>query len=312
LPLPSSFKKRIACSMMPIARLGVKLAPGMRAAIWSKIIEGRLDWRSLEYVKPAHFGAVFAGNTADIIQRYIYFFGCWEPQVEAVISHSLRPGDTFVDVGANIGYFSLLAADRTGPTGHVYAFEASQKTFDKLRANIQRNGMDSVIDAVHAAVADRDGTLTLYAGPDDNCGMSSLIRNEGGTEENVEARPLGKLLPEEVLRSARLIKIDVEGAEELVVAGLEPDFDKVSADVLMELNPKLASMGRVLEILAVHGRRSFEILPADSIKNYFSAPLPAVLKPLSGTPSHRCDVLFSTRSDAELIALGIQLVGAPG
>lgn len=62
-------------------------------------------------------------TTTDIIQRYLYLFGTWEPHLTAWIHQRLTPGATFIDVGANIGYYSLLAAHLVGPTGRVVAVE---------------------------------------------------------------------------------------------------------------------------------------------------------------------------------------------
>ncbi len=89
-------------------------------------------------------GARIAGRTGDMIERYLYLFGQWEPALTAWLRPRLRPGRTFVDVGANIGYFSLLAARRMGGSGRVVAVEASPETFARLRANLDRNAAGNV------------------------------------------------------------------------------------------------------------------------------------------------------------------------
>ncbi len=294
---------------MPAVRFAMSAFPGSRGDIWNSIVNGRLDWRALDFVQQAHFGFSFAGNTSDVIQRYIYFFGYWEPPLDAVISAYLQPGDTFVDVGANIGYFSLLAASRVGPNGSVYSFEAAGRTFAKLNANVQRNAQGSVIHAIHSCVADKDGTLTLHSGPDDNCGMASVLR-EGGTTEVVEAHPLGKLLPENALRGAKLIKVDVEGAEEMVVAGIEPDLPQITADFVVELSPGVAPSEGVLDVFARSGRHAYEVVPTDSMANYFAAPLEPAVRPLTSLLTRRSDILFSFRTPSELRSLGIACLPA--
>ncbi len=301
-------KKQFASSVAPAVRLAMRFSgPGLSRLIWDNAVQGKLDWRHFAFVKPSHFGSDFAGDTIDGIQRYIYFFGCWEPQVEAVISRILKPGDCFVDVGANIGYFTLMAATLVGPTGQVFAFEACRKTFGALSANLRRNHVGASVHAAHAAVADRETTLNLYAGPEDNCGESSLVPHDGGTVESVQAKPLAQLLPENTLDSARLIKVDVEGAEHLVIAGLESHLDKMNGDLLVELNPKTEAIPQILDRLLKSGRCAFEIMPTDSLQNYFHAPLRAQLRSLHDVPSRRCDVLFTRSSANDLRGMKIEV-----
>ena len=69
-----------------------------------------LIWESHPFVAKTIFGMQITGDAKDIIQQYVYYFGVWEPHITSWISSSLRPGDGFIDVGANIGYYSLLAS----------------------------------------------------------------------------------------------------------------------------------------------------------------------------------------------------------
>jgi precorrin-6B methylase 2 len=84
------------------------------------------------------------GDAKDIIQQYIYYFGVWEPRITGWVSRHLAPGDTFIDVGANIGYYSLLASPLVGKTGTVVAIEASPRTFDDLLFNLELNNVSNV------------------------------------------------------------------------------------------------------------------------------------------------------------------------
>ena len=87
-------------------------------------------------------------------------------------------GDVFVDVGANIGYFSLLTAKLVGPTGKVLAIEAAPFIFEKLFENIQKNGLQH-IHALNLAVSDTDGVASIYAAPEANVGETKLLETEG-------------------------------------------------------------------------------------------------------------------------------------
>lgn len=291
--MASAFNQHMASALIPIARTAMRTVPGFRRTIWHRVIQGHLDWRPFPFLKKANFGAVFSGTTADVLQRYVYYFGCWEPQVEAVISNCLHPGETFIDIGANIGYFTLFGASRVGPTGRVVAIEASSTTFERLRQNVERNDAFSNVRLIHAAVADREVTVVLHTGPQDNSGMASIVRGSGEGQEEVHAKPLGGLLSDDELESARLIKIDVEGAETLVMEGMRsilPKLEKCS--FLVELNPALASVQAIIDALGQFGWQPFEILPGDSLDNYFEASVTAELVPLVDRPTHRMDVLF--------------------
>lgn len=291
--MAGAFNQQIASALIPIARTALRTVPSFRRTIWHRVIQGHLDWRAFPFVEKANFGAVFSGTTADVLQRYVYYFGCWEPHVEAVIADCLSPGDTFIDIGANIGYFTLFGASRVGPTGSVVAIEASASTFDRLRQNVERNGASRTVRLIHAAVADREVSVVLHRGPEDNSGMASILRESGEGDEEIMAQPLGSLVSEQELESARLIKIDVEGAEGLVMEGMHGILPKLlQCDFLVELNPALASVQVTLDAFRELGWRPYEILPGDSLDNYFETRLTAHLVPLLDRPTRRMDVLF--------------------
>ena len=294
--MASVLKAQLVSAAIPLARTAMRTAPGLRRAIWERVIQGRLDWREFSFVARANFGGVFSGTTADVLQRYVYYFGCWEPHVEAVIADCLRPNDTFIDVGANIGYFTLFAADRVGSGGRVVSIEAASATFKKLQESVNRNAAGATVRVIHAAVADQEGKVVLHSGPDDNSGMASMLRADNAGEEEVEAKPLGALITPQELETVRLIKIDVEGAEALVIEGMKPILPRLTnCDILVELNPSLASAQCTLDTLGEHGWKPWEILPVDSLENYFVTPLKAQLAPLTERPTRRMDVLFRRR-----------------
>jgi FkbM family methyltransferase len=134
----------------------------------------------------------------------------------------LRPGDSFVDVGANEGYFSVLAARRIGPNGRVLAIEPQARLRGVLERNMAANSLTNV-DVVSVAVADKEGKTLLYLRPSTNTGASSFTKHWrfGNRAEEVQTTTLDRLLTERNVASVRLMKVDCEGAESLVIAGAQ-------------------------------------------------------------------------------------------
>jgi FkbM family methyltransferase len=186
-------------------------------------------------------GARFTCLLPDMIQTYLYVFGVWEPDLTAFIRRRLSPGDTFVDVGANIGYHVLLAAASLDGGGRVVAFEASPRIFGMLQENLAGNRVPAAVRAVNVAVADAAGTQPIFRGPVQNIGLTTTVRGRGlQPDGEVAAAPLSQLLEPVELRTARLVKIDVEGAEDAVLRGMNAFLAGCRADVeiVVELSPK--------------------------------------------------------------------------
>jgi FkbM family methyltransferase len=120
----------------------------------------------------------------------------------------LRPSDTFVDAGANIGAFSLVTSDFTD---HVIAIEANPIIFPTLLANIKAN--NKPIIAIHAGISDKRETLILHIQERGNLGGSSFVVPTGGRGIDVECKPLHELAP-----AADFIKMDIEGMEHRVLS----------------------------------------------------------------------------------------------
>jgi len=159
------------------------------------------------------FGASFDCEAGDLIQASILHFGLWEPHMTALMKHLIEPGTTIVDIGANIGYYSLMFSQLTGPDGRVIAVEALPRLAEYGRENSLRNGAGNV-DVRGCAVAAQVGELTIYEGPQSNIGMTSLLpgaHRTGGAK--VKAMPLHDVLSAEECADCSFIKIDIEGAE---------------------------------------------------------------------------------------------------
>lgn len=175
----------------------------------------------------------------DLIQMYVYLFGVWEPDVAAFLRRRLQPGDTFIDVGANVGCMTALAGSLVGPRGTVVAIEPCPAVIAALRETLASNDLTNV-RLIAGAVSDRDQELALFAGPRHNIGLTTTVARRGLREQGrVRAAPLGSLVTREELATARLVKVDVEGAEDRVLAGIVACIDELAADVelVVELSP---------------------------------------------------------------------------
>jgi len=194
----------------------------------------------IDVVVIAITGDRFRCRPPDFIQMYLWLFDIWEPDLTSFISDRLTAGDVFVDVGANIGYFSALAARRVGPAGKVVAIEASPTVFTSLSETMRLNNIEGTVRCINKAASRGKGRITVYAGPTHNIGLTTTVRARGFEEQSVvEALPLDELLTREEVRGARLIKIDVEGAEDEVLAGMQTVIAECrdDAEILLELSP---------------------------------------------------------------------------
>lgn len=276
----------------------------VRKKLWDGIIGPRLAWRELHAVIRTKSQAKFAVTTNDVIQGRLYFFGFWEPHVEALINARLSPGDTFVDVGANLGYFSILASGIVGPAGRVISIEASSEMFSHLTDTLSRNRCSNV-RAIHGAAGDKEYNARFFlpAKSDENCGLGSMVRESANYEEVVCNR-LDKWLSPEETRSIRLVKIDVEGAEALVLQGMKDMLGEIprNAEILAEISPGGSCENDLFGLLEAHGFSAYA-LPADNFDDYLRHCRQTALTPLTRPLVARTDVLFTRVSPEEIPAV---------
>jgi FkbM family methyltransferase len=170
------------------------------------------------WVSLAHGKLRMEVSPEKFIENAIYLYGVHEPAATLFVLAFLRPGNAFVDVGANIGYFTLLAAHRVGGGGEVHAFEPVDHLRKRLEKHLSANHFDGV--TVHCeAVSNQVGNVDFYETVWDlNEGLGSLVEpHKGAKKRTVPTIRLDSLA--ETVRGKALVKIDVEGAEALVLEG---------------------------------------------------------------------------------------------
>jgi FkbM family methyltransferase len=148
----------------------------------------------------------------------------------------LSSGMTFVDVGANIGYFSLPSASIVGPTGKVIAFEPTPAVADRLRENIRLNRLANVT-VVQSAVSDYEGRAQFFQSADDPEGNSLYGQPSSSAPLEVATVTLDDELSRRGIFGVNLIKIDAEGAELAVLKGARRVLAADHPAILLEVNP---------------------------------------------------------------------------
>lgn len=181
--------------------------------------------------RPVEVGGVtLVMDVTEFTCHRLYFHGeTYEPATVRCLVERLGPGYTFVDVGANHGYFSVLAARLVGPTGHVFAFEPNPAVFEQLAEHVECNGLTNVT-AERKALAEREGTLELFVSAcAANSGLSSITPGSQafasgslGRDRHVQvhATTFDRWRRARGVKRIDLLKIDVEGAEMLVLRGM--------------------------------------------------------------------------------------------
>jgi len=163
------------------------------------------------------------------------YTGEYEPMTTGIIKDIIKEGDTVVDVGANIGYYTLLFSKLVGAWGTVYAFEPEPTNFSILKKNLEMNYASNVI-SVPKAVADTSGSVKLYI-HETNPGGHTIM----DVYDDLKGITVDCITLNEYLKGKKInfIKIDVEGAEPNVIEGAKEVFDNYTG-ILFEFNTDLA------------------------------------------------------------------------
>lgn len=178
-------------------------------------------------------------DPADWIGSHLALRREFEPGLSRLVQRMVKAGDHFVDAGANIGYFSLLAASRVGSTGHVTAFEASPVARHALIRNIHLNDLGARVTVNGSAVWHTDAELTFHQGPVDNAGLSGLLETDRSVDSFVVAATRIDASVKMHEREVSFVKLDVEGAEYNALLGMAGILDAGRPIIALELSPKL-------------------------------------------------------------------------
>lgn len=164
--------------------------------------------------------------------------GKYEADELDLVRRHVRAGDTVLDIGANIGFFTVNLAALVGDRGKVYAFEPSLRVAGLLERSVSENGFGDRVELKRAAVADRPGRLGLFVGHDTlNLSGSYLVRYKDSRDGEILEVPGVQLDAEPLRRPVSFIKIDIEGAEPLALRGARTLLQEDRPTILAEINP---------------------------------------------------------------------------
>ena len=157
-----------------------------------------------------------------------------------LIRENVKPGDVCFDVGANIGYVTLVLAKLSGKDGVVYAVEPTKQNYKVLKKNIILNGYENNIFAKRLAISNKTGKATLYLSGQSN--LSSLSRHSKtvtGRKEEVDTMTVDEYLEDK--KTPNMYKMDIEGHEVQVLNGMHKTatVSPPGTQIFMEVHPKL-------------------------------------------------------------------------
>lgn len=233
----------------------------------------------------------FVARLNEFIDAQMFYNGVFEPAVTSLVRDTLSPGQTFVDVGANSGYFSLLAWSLVRPIGRVIAFEPDPNSLHRLQANLSLNPGCS-IEVLPLALSDREGISPFWGSSvgQANQGGGSLCEGLGPGGQ-AQTTSLDAYIDRLGTETVDLLKMDIEGAEGLALDGMQHCLREFRVQrLLLEMHRwPLERAGRspdlIVGLLHALGYTGFRVrgIPTSGYRKYGDRGL------------HRCDRI--TNSD---------------
>jgi FkbM family methyltransferase len=162
-------------------------------------------------------------DLSDAVQRSLFYLGTYEPRTSSLIKTSLGRSDTFLDVGANAGHYTFLAAREVGPSGCGHAIEASGETAGALLSDIRSNRLEAFVKVHHVAAGATAGKAMVRERTDELSPIGTRYIASGGDGDEVAVVPVDELLPDS--RPA-VVKVDVEAADLQSLQGMRRTIER--------------------------------------------------------------------------------------
>lgn len=175
-------------------------------------------YRPVKLTHRKHTFSLFISPNNGFIDRHIFLYGVYEPFMLDLFSVYLKPGQTFVDIGANIGQHTMYAASIVGETGSVHAFEPIPTIYRQIEDSVKENHFEKIIHIHNCALGKTEATEKLFISK--NVGGSSLV-NDDDTKETITVHIKNGDKELSGISKIDVIKIDVEGYEYEVLTGIK-------------------------------------------------------------------------------------------
>lgn len=192
----------------------------------------------------------------------LFVSGDLDPEMTAFLRSSLNKGDIYIDIGANVGTTTLVAAKAVGDEGIVFCFEPNKKTYKALRANIRKNGFTNAL-AKECALGGEEGVALFYDNNNDDMNRVSTS-GEGNPVQ------LGKL--DSYMRhfkDIRLIKIDVEGYEINVLRGAKETLEKTDMVIFESIEKNARAYGlSITDLITFFTECHFKVMDITYTKEF--------------------------------------------
>lgn len=204
------------------------------------------------------------------VSQLMFIWGEIERDATACFRELLKPGMVFIDIGANIGYYSLIASKLVGPSGKVFAFEPWSRNINILKENIKLNSISNITIVPKALSNAGSDDVKIFLPKEDNCGMASLVKiNDeyySGDFERTSAVTFADFLESYKPGRIDVVKIDVEGSEMNVLKGMagslaDKNFNPVILIELIDftLSQFSTSVKDVIDYMAGFGFKAYKI-----------------------------------------------------
>jgi FkbM family methyltransferase len=221
-------------------------------------------------------GQKFVADPFGYVGCQLQCLSAYEPETVATFQALVQPGMTVADIGANIGHHTLILAGLVTPQGSVHSFEPHPDTFEELVANARRNGFDHV-QCNNLALSSATGNATLYIGFDE--AVNSLERTKYYDERKltVVTDTFDRYVERAELTRLDLVKIDVEGAEPLVLEGAALTLEKFRPLLVVEFSEHSQAFGYSdADLFDLLKSRSYTLFRAGTI------PFETLERPVAG------------------------------
>lgn len=223
------------------------------------------------YRKKIDNGIYLLVNAADHVQLHLFWYGYYEKNTIALWCSLIKPDDILVDIGANIGYYTVMGAQKAAK-GFVYAFEPSSKTYAQLLGNIAANGLPNV-EALPMAVGAPAGMQPFYVSGPDNTAMSGLreAENFSGITEMVNVVSFDEWAAANNIDRIDYIKMDIEGAETDALFSMKQTLRRLQPVLFIEVRGRLLQQfghtpGDIYQFLFALGYTAYDIVNARTLR----------------------------------------------